>query len=600
MPEGQGPLQLLAAAARYTVSAFGPRVARADTSWQGQAWQFWDEHPEVRFAGSWVGNAMGRARLYAGKRLPDGSVDPLPPEHPASVLVASIGGGPSGQAQLLAQYGPQLVVAGEAWTVIDEDRWYVVSTQEVRERGKDMEVEIEGKLMLVPMEPDDMSNPNAPLAVRVWQPHPKRHQNADSPIRSSFTILEELRLLNAAVASIASSRLRGRGVLFLEQGSNFPSAQGAPGPSPDVIGEFISAATTAYRDPSSAAAGVPLVMEVPSGTTFQPSHVTFESDFDDLAVKLREECIRRFATGIDFPGEILLGTGDASHWAAWSFDDAGNRQAVFPRLRTVCDGWTTGWLVPALKAMSALDAGECVIWYDDTDLRVQTNRSETAVLLYDRGEIDGDALRRETNFDETDMPIKEERDRRLLEGIVRDAPSTAPIILPLLGINVPGLAEAMQPFTPTVEGFTEGDDAEVVDIPVAEDPGPPKVSEGLMAAADRLVVRAMERAGQKLKSKTPRAQRGELEKIEAAAVHVATGCCEDDIVTGRLLDKAWDDVPEIAHRYDVDPTDLTACLDRYTRELLCAGVEHAWEQTSAALAPLTVTLAESEPVAEAS
>lgn len=121
-----------------------------------------------------------------------------------------------------------------------------------------------------------------------------------------------------------------------------------------------------------------------------------------------------------------------------------------------------------------------------------------------------------------------------------------------------------------------------------------------MAAADGLVARAMERAGQKLKSSQPRAQRGDLEKIEAAAVHVATGCTEDDIERHRLLDKAWNGVPAIAARYSVDPTDLTACLDRYTRQLLCAGVEHVYEQTTAALAPLASTVVEEpEPVAEA-
>ncbi|MFD4763108.1 hypothetical protein ACFWOJ_30930 [Streptomyces sp. NPDC058439] len=45
-----------------------------------------------------------------------------------------------------------------------------------------------------------------------------------SPVRASIQLLEELTLLNAAVAAIARSRLTGRGVLIIiPKGTRFPS-----------------------------------------------------------------------------------------------------------------------------------------------------------------------------------------------------------------------------------------------------------------------------------------------------------------------------------------------------------------------------------------
>ncbi|MEV4968641.1 hypothetical protein AB0886_27590 [Streptomyces sp. NPDC024062] len=58
------------------------------------------------------------------------------------------------------------------------------------------------------------------------------------------------------------------------------------------------------------------------------------------------------------------------------------------------------------------------VWYDTAPLRVRTNRSETAIKVFELGAISGKALRRETGFDEDDAPTaaeQAERDRRRRE-----------------------------------------------------------------------------------------------------------------------------------------------------------------------------------------
>jgi len=319
------PRELVAAAQRWAARRF--RITQPDQSWQHRAWSYYDTTPEVRFASKWIGNAMGKGRLFAGVRDEDGTVKPLPDSHRASELVASIAGGPAGQSQLLAAFGPHLVVAGEGWIVIrpTEDArtgqrtgedWRALSVLEVTSKGQDLEAEIDGEpVPIPPHDPSKPADPLAPAAIRVWDPHPRRHIEADSPIRSSLGLLEELRLLNAAVASIARSRLTGRGVLLVPHGTRFPSKPGVlDGEEDDLIDVFMQVAETAYKDPESAAAAVPIILEVPADAIGKIERVTFESDFDDLAAKLREETIRRFATGLDTPAEILLGTGEVNHW----------------------------------------------------------------------------------------------------------------------------------------------------------------------------------------------------------------------------------------------------------------------------------------------
>ncbi|GAA2697358.1 hypothetical protein [Nonomuraea recticatena] len=424
--------EIVAAAQRWTVKRFRSQVAEPDQSWQHRAWAYYDNTPEVRFAAGWIGNAMGKGRLIAGSRDSDGTVKPYPDSHRAAELVASIAGGPAGQSELLASFGPHLVVAGEAWTVIQpkmdqitgEQRgedWRVLSVLEVKRRGQALEAEIDGQPVLIPQH--DPADPDqlAPVAIRVWDPHPRRHIEADSPIRSSLGLLEELRLLNAAVAAIARSRLTGRGVLLVPHGTRFPtkSTSTTSGEEDDLLEVFMQVAETAYKDPESAAAAVPIILEVPAESIAAIQRITFESDFDDLAMKLREETIRRFASGLDTPAEILLGTGDVNHWGSWSLKEEAITLAVEPRLSTVADALTTQWLRPTLEDEGHADAGEALVWWDTSQLRIRANRPQTALEVYDRGVISDQALRRETGFDEDDAPSKEEQAARA----AREAPA---------------------------------------------------------------------------------------------------------------------------------------------------------------------------------
>lgn len=562
---------LVGAAARYTVST-ARNNKTVDQSWQETAWDFYSTTPEVRFGATWIGNAMSSARLYAGRLLADNSIERAPDDHPASRLVAGIAGGAQGQAQLLRAFGPHLVVAGEGWIVVRPgkdaadpfeagaaaaEEWHVLSVLEMKKQGAGLEAEIEGAMVKIPPYDPDKPDQTIPLAVRVWDHHPRRHLEADSPVRASMELLEELRLLNAAVKAITRSRLTGRGVLLIPQGTRFPTQPGKSDSEDDLIDIFINVAQTSYRDPESAAATVPIILEVPAESIGDIKRLTFESDFDDLAIKLREEAIRRFANGLEIPAEILLGLGDVNHWGVWSLKEEAIKLGIEPRLSTVAHALSSQWLRPALEDQGLQDAHQWMVAVDTAPLRVNTNRPQTALEVHAVGAISDQALRRETGFNEADAP----------EGEVTapaDEPPVPEAPLPADETTTP------PPITPPP-----------ILVPAA------RVSpEGLLAAADGVIWNALSRAGEKLRRTPacPRSRRTEANQISAAALHTLLPVDLAQVTQWGLLDEAFDRVPEIAARYGTDSECLSASLDVYCRELLASGQEHSWDYVGSVVA----------------
>ncbi len=406
------------------------------------AWDMYETVPEVGAYAGWVSGAMGGATLFAGKRAPDGTVVDAPAGSRASELVASIAGGLDGQSTLLGDFGVQLAVPGDCWVVIvpdpdaddyGSDSWYVLSTEEVSMQGDKVRARIDGKDVDIPAYDADVpQDPDAPIAFRVWERSGRRRQEATSPVIRSLTILEELRLLTAVVAAASRSRLTGRGVLLVPVGARFPTQPGQDGAEDSLMDTFIEVASTAIREPDSAAATVPIVLEVPDDSLAGVKWLDFSSGFDALAKDLRDEAIRRFAVGADIPAEIILGMGDVNHWGAWALTAEALRMGAEPRLALVCEAITTEWLQPLLAYENVPDAGEWIVWYDTSGLRSSSNKGANAIEAYKEGLISGVAARRELGYTEKDAPgaadtVPEDGDDATGEApadVVQSAPDT--------------------------------------------------------------------------------------------------------------------------------------------------------------------------------
>lgn len=578
-----GALQAITAAATRILTGKKGSPLGNNRGLSSLAWDFYDTVPEVGTFADWISNAMSGATLFAGKRGPDGEVRPAPAGSRAADLVSSIAGGVAGQSMFLGDFGTQLSVAGEAWVVIvpdpqsedlSDDRWLVLSTEEVKpQRGKIKAVVDGDEIEIAEDDPDKPKDPAAPIYFRVWKPSPRRHADATSPVLRSLAILEELRLLNAAVAAIARSRITGRGVLLVPAGTRFPTQPGQDSQEDSLLDTFIEVASTAIREPESAAATVPIVLEVPGELINGVKWLQFASEFDAMAQQLRDEAIRRFATGADVPAEILMGLGDASHWGAWAITAEALRMGAEPRLALVCDALTTEWLRPILEDEGVPDATEWMVWYDTSQLRSSSNKGASSLEAYKVGLIGGPAARRELGFTEADAPGGSDAAPRTdtrPQGTDQPAPEGT---LPVAETQAPP-AQTIQTAAAILDSFTAGTEA------------------ALAEAVDGLVWSALNVAGRKLllTPVVPRPDRASARDLLASAtLHVRHPVPAEDMVDGyRLLDDAWGRVPSVATRYGIDDVELTFALHEYVRALLVTGLPHEFDNVPRLLARMRV------------
>lgn len=550
------------------------------------AWDFFETVPEVGTYADWVANAMSGASLFAGYRSADGTVTRAPSGSRAAELVASMAGGVDGQSVMLSDFGQNLAVTGDSWLVIipdpesdtfGDDRWEVLSTEEVTvQRGK-VKAVIDGEdFEITEYVAGQDVDPDAPVAIRIWKPSPRRKRYATSPVVRSLALLEELRLLNAAVAAIARSRITGRGLLLVPAGTRFPTQPGQDGAEDSLLDTLIEVMSTAIREPDSAAATTPVVLEVPDTMINGVKWIEFASQFDSLAIQLRDEAIRRFATGADVPAEVLLGLGDSNHWGAWALTAEALRMGAEPRLALVCQALTTEWLRPLLEAEGSPDASTAMVWYDTSSLRSSSNKGASALDAFDKGLISAAAARRELGFTEGDAPGAAEAAR---------ARSTAnPTERTTLPVN-----ETQAP--PAGPGEAPERDITLAASGAPLDSFSAGTSAALAEAVDGLVWGALTAANRRmtLTPLVPRPHRPAARDLAASGtVHLHHPVLRENVLGYKLLDGAWERVPLVAARHVLDPVTLAASLNQYVTDLLVSGTVHDFENVPRLLAQMQV------------
>jgi hypothetical protein len=340
--------------------------------------------------------------------------------------MTTLGGGVAAQAQLMSAMATQLAVPGEGYlvgeTINGVEQWAVRSTDEVRAARGHYEVIDESSVnsgaQWRPLGSDS-------LVTRVWRPHKRYHYMADSPARAARSTMRELELVNRHIVSQYLSRLASAGVWFVPSEVTFPVREEfADAPDP-FMAEWIEIAAEAIRTPGTAAATVPIPIKVPEELIGKFQHLDFTMKLDEKILEKRESAIKRLATQLNLPAEVLLGMGDVNHWGQWMLEESAVKTNIAPEAELICQALTTGYLQPRLKASGVEDFAQWVVWYDMSELTLRPDRSDDAVQLYDRLEINGAALRRETGFDEADKPTDEELKEQGLKIIIKTLPSGA-------------------------------------------------------------------------------------------------------------------------------------------------------------------------------
>jgi hypothetical protein len=602
-PDVVTPNALVASAARMDLSKKPKGAVQAD--WQAEAWDFYDTCGELRYAANWMGNSLSRATIYAADVDADGQPTGTPTTNPRALAAAhDLLGGPSNQAQILQQVGVHLTIAGDAYIIgetpvdqqgipLPDDEWYVASTDELSFRTGGWFI--------------DRGNGRRPLAedrtviIRVWNSHPRKKWQADSPVRAVLPVLRELRQLQRVSGQQMDSRLAGAGLLILPIGVQFPeptldSRLANPGADPLML-SLAENIMVPLEDPEDSSRLVPMTLRVPPEAVDKVKLVTFASQLWAENTTLREACIRRLALGLDMPPEVLLGVSDSNHWSAWQVEESGVKLHVIPVLTTVVNAINSGYYEPALERQG-LDAFRFTLWFDTSELVQRPNHGADAQWLYEHDQLSGEALRRETGFDDSDAPTTDEKLAKILATVVLTNPELLNSLTgPLLRLWAGGPARADDITIPP-------DTAPAGEPPTSEQPVPTGTDIPTQAAALRrgphrgLAQEAMLTAATEIQQTAPDLASPEIvcahlltnRALELAGKRLLTreirGTYDGDLrrlheqmkvtpaMLDRLLSGAWDWVEEIACLVDLDGPCLRTELADYVGSLLTSGHRH--------------------------
>ena len=563
-------MAIYAAAKNFTIGKARRGVAvtsstAAGEEWQNTGWDFYDTIGEYRYAVDWVGNLLSRATLYVtkdGKRTEESSV---------TEVAQALFGGPDGQAEMLRSLGIHYTVAGEAYVIgvdmEDQDDWFVIASTEIKRSG-DNRFSVQG-LDLEIAEGDS-------LVMRLWRAHPRKPWKSNAPTRAVLPILAEIEKLTMHVAAQLDSRLAGAGLLLLPSEMTFPqmpTTQTAPteddedstAPAPTgaqaFVNMLIEVMSKAIGDRSDASALVPVVLQVAGEYLEKVQHLKFWSDLDEKAIELRKEAISRLALGMDMPPEILTGTAEINHWGAWQVDESSIKSHSEPLLKAITSALTVGYLRPVLEAegMDRDEAATYAIAADTTQLRMRPNRSRESQELFEKGEIKAATMRLENGFTEDDAPDDAERKLWMLRQIVSGASSASPEqlsqALQLLGLQIVSVEE--------VEAEARGP-RETPSLEDHPDRNPP---EEVVTAAEVMVYRALERAGNRLKVRLAGKTNGTPAHELYLKMPQLTAAEVDALLEDAWASTEWATLP-------CGSAELEQVLNRYTHMLIALRKPH--------------------------
>lgn len=564
----------------------GPGVQRVQRSrkmntteqWQTEAWYYFDAIGELRGPLVWIANAVSQADLHATDIDPDTGKPTGPSEDVRAQFIATQAlGGPQQRGNLLRLLALCWQVAGEAWIVIrpqgagKPDAWLVLSGGRVKAKGETWQYTDPFTALLVTLGPTDR-------LIRVWSPHPDDQSRADSAVRPALPICREVEKASQNIAARLDSRLASNGIMLIADEVDLPKGD-HPSVAASVMEELLGAAEYSLQNPGQASAQVPLGLNAPgeliaNGGAFQ--HFDLATEFDGQVVDLRTAALGRLAATLDMPKQVAEGAqGEGNHWSDWKVEEDTYKIYIEPLLKAIGDAVSQEWYQPALIAdgRTADQAATMELGWDTTSIVARPDSSETLESAYDKNLISDVYFLTEHGIPEDAMPDEEERTRRFLEKVVIGAPTLLadPAVAAALGLNIEiapvaagvdaevgagGELEVPEPEPVALPGGrglpNQGDSAD----------GPEGLPGNLTAAAEVLVMQALDRAGGRLLTNQNRGQFKDTPRHELYR-HIRPAD------PGSLVEIKFADT--LATAFAVRPGPLRVSLEMYVTKLLTTG-----------------------------
>jgi hypothetical protein len=413
---------------------------RQQDKWQEEAWEYYDLIGEIKASATLIASVLSRINLY-GAYVDDSSSVPSAVrrvEGLDSSFVKAVEdtlwwleSGNGGSSGLLRTAALNMFIAGECYLVREParfssgegEKWNIRSIDEIAATtGRNSQVVIKPRRDSKPV--DYIPLPNNGYVCRMWRPHPRFADEAESSIKGILDQCDELLLVSRLSAATAKSRLSS-GILFVPDGlSNIAqsdgSLEGEEGAMADDYSDsfeedLIDAMTTPIADVSSASAVVPLILRGPEDLGEKIFHIKLERSLDPQLAIRADKALERILAGLDIPMDVAKGLSGVKYSNAILIEEQLYKAHIEPMILLIIDQLTVGFLRPALRAQGVEEdlVQRATIWYDPSAITAKPSKAEAAVTLYEKNAISLQALRRANGFSESDAPSELERVQRL-------------------------------------------------------------------------------------------------------------------------------------------------------------------------------------------
>ena len=489
---------------------FKARRQSASSSWQAEAWEYYDAIGEVKYAFNLVASVISRIRLYAAV-VDDPSQAPVPLEKSSTIspelaaaaqrAIGRLDSAYGGQAGLLKDAALNLQVTGECYLVQIPERigsqipesWDVRSVDE-------LQIDSKGNYLINPIRDVGGSSsssisksairlPADAFIGRIWKAHPRYSMESDSSLRGLLDLCAELLLLNRTFRATARSRLNA-GALYLPDGLSVAASPDPDYPydengeyneqynteeaADDFEDQLIDAMTTLIKDEDSASAVVPLIIRGPAELGDKIKQFKFERSFDDSLVARADRVLDRIMQGLDVPKDVVTGLANVKYSNALQIDEALYKAHIEPLMLLIVDALTVVYLRPYLVSIgySEADVQRVNVWYDPSLVATRNDRASDADAGFDKMAVSFDTWRRAHGFSDQDAPNPTELALRLIISKGMITPELTEQMLKAVApelndlIRTASQAANVAPISPELDQLLEG--GEPTAPPVAE------------------------------------------------------------------------------------------------------------------------------------
>lgn len=497
---------------------FRARRHTQSTSWQTEAWEYYDAIGEIKYAFNLVASVISRIRLYVA--VVDNPAEfPVPVRQSGKIdknlanaaerALARLDSAYGGLPGLLRDAALNLSVAGECYLVQMPERkgsglpetWDIRSVDEIQIDNRN-NYAIASRREFIHQTTGSsagrmISIPQNAFVGRIWRPHPRFSDEAESSLRGLLDLCAELLLLNRTFRATARSRLNA-GALYLPDGLSVAASQDpdypydeetdldpalTPESSADEFeDQLIDAMTTPIRDEDSASAVVPLIIRGPAELGDKIKQFKFERSFDPSLAQRAESVLERILQGIDVPKDVITGLANVKYSNAMQIDESLYKAHIEPLMLLIADSLTVVYLRPYLIAngYDPTEVARVVIWFDPSQVTTRNDRAADADSGFQNMAVSYNTWRRTHGFSESDAPTPDEIALRLVfeKGII-----TPELTEAILNAVAPEVFEAVRgaqqassvgPVPPEVQQILEGQTPQPLTQEVQQESGIPE------------------------------------------------------------------------------------------------------------------------------